>query len=158
MSKTIEKARTNYYICVGIKDGELYMLDSIFEYPDGFKGATGTRFTPVTQEEIDQYNNPDHLRDNEYDYFWKESVQAGKTKLGLDEWLQLVIDEAQDYGLAYPGHDNSYVDKLTPDDYKHFPNAVTFNCIGGGRCFDKNMEFDIVLRPDLIKLINKAEE
>lgn len=150
------KEQTNYYEIIGITTaGEIIMLDYIFKHSDGFKGATGSVFVPVSQEEIEERNDIENVIDS-YGYLWQEAVESGLTTLSQEDYMQEIIDSSDGY---YLGHDTSYIYKI-PESFKneYYPDAETFECIGGGRCFSRNMEWEILLRPDLLKLIEEVEE
>lgn len=156
---------------VGIKDGELYVLQDVFKYSDGFKGATGYSMGTITQGYIDDMNDIDYL-ENELDYLWREAVQAGKTTDGLREYMQSLVDECQFYGQLFPLDDNSYrydTEKLVeelPAEQKAELEKV-FGVIGEDfatwsvgsceRCFNANDKWDVVFRPDLLELIKQYE-
>jgi hypothetical protein len=156
---------------VGIKDGELYVLEYVFKHSDGFKGATGYHMGTISQSYIDEMNDPQYLEE-EFDYIWREAVQAERTTDSLQDFMQNWIDECSYYGQLYPSDDNSYryeTEKLIeelPADQKEKLEKVfgvmgedfaTWSCSGGGRCFNANDEWDIIFRPDLIELIIEYE-
>lgn len=158
-----QKLQKDYYEILGIlKDGSLVMLDYIFIdtlYDKPFCGATGTSFSPVSQEQIDERNNPENVKE-EYKYLWQESVKSGTTEDSLDDFIERLINDPNTDGEFF-GHDNSYVHKI-PEAIKekYFPEAATFECTGGGRMFDADMkasDFKVLLRPDLLKEIVKVE-
>ena len=72
---------------VGIKDGEIYVLEDVFKHSDGFKGTTGYSMNVITQEYIDGMNDIDYL-ESELDYLLREAVQAGNTTDSLREYVQ----------------------------------------------------------------------
>jgi hypothetical protein len=147
---------TNYNLPVGIKDNEIVFLQDSFEYPD-MKGCTGFCLSPLSQDELDRCNDPETIAE-EYGFLWRECVQCGTTELGLDEWVAEFIEESNMHGYDYPGQDNSYIEHMTDEiKEKYFPDAAAFTCTGGGRCFSKNMEFDILINPELIEVINQFE-
>lgn len=90
---------------VGIKDGEIYVLSECFKYSDGFKGCTGYSMRPLTQEEIDQANDSSY---GDLEYIWRESVSAGGTLLGYEEWFEEAVDEARSSDLYFPCDDPSF--------------------------------------------------
>lgn len=153
------RKQTEYWEIVGItEDNEIVMLDYIFKdkmHGKPFNGATGTIFVPVTQDDIDARNDFDQIKDD-YSYLWTEAVATGATEDSLDDYIQSLIDNADGY---FFGHDTSYINKI-PETFrkKYFPDAETFECIGGGRCFGRHLKFKVILRPDLLKKINKVEE
>ena len=157
---------------VGIKDGELYVLEDVFKYGGGFKGATGYHMNVITQEYIDEMNDIDMLCE-EYDYLWREEVQAGHTDEGLREWMEKwQYASVNFYDYLYPSDDNSFryqtenlVEEL-PDDQKQELEKVfgvmgedyaTWSVSGCGRCFNPNDKWDVVFRPDLLELIKQYE-
>lgn len=48
---------------VGELDGnaKFYFCDSLFEYIDNFKGATGSVLRPVSKDEYDERTDPDNI-------------------------------------------------------------------------------------------------
>ena len=151
-----QRIETKYFKPVGIKDGSIYFLDYTFDNGD-FKGATGTILDPISKDYIADLTSEDWI-----DYcrdIWVDAVQSGSTEESLEEFSESVQDEHQSYGRLFPGHDDSY-SELYEEAHKHFDNSVeTFNCSGGGRCFDEELlnSFDKVINPELIKIIKKFE-
>lgn len=157
---------------VGIKDGELVILEELFAYDDSdFKGATGYTMRPLTQKEIDDGNDIDYLVD-EYDWLWRDAVAANKTDLGLYDYLQEWVDACGYDGLLFPGDDYSYRSKTEllverlPKEYKkiieeHFgeqgEDYETWIISSCGRVFSDSCELDVVLRPDLMERIKEYE-
>lgn len=153
MTKRKEK---KYFKPVGIKDGSIYFLDYIFEDGD-FKGAVGTVLDPVTKDYIENITNEDWI---EYSReIWVEAVKSGSTEQSLEDYAELIKNESENQGQLYPGHDDSYTE-LHDEAKKYFDNDIeTFNCCGGGRCFDLELlnSFDKVINQDLIDLIKSYE-
>jgi hypothetical protein len=156
-----ESVRQDFYQIIGITtDGEVIMLDSLFDHGDGFKGACGSSFYPVTQDDIDQRNDLETVKDT-YGYMWQEAVKDGSTEESLDDYMERFIRSYifNSDGL-FVGHDTSYIHHI-PDSFRteHFPDAETFECIGGGRMFDSpdKRKWKVLLRPDLLALIEEQE-
>ena len=156
---------------VGIKSGELYVLEDVFKYSDGFKGATGYSMNVIIQEYIDNMNDIDYL-ETELDYLWRDAVQAGKTTDSLREYMKSLVDECQFYGQLFPLDDNSYrydteklVEELPAEQKAELEKVfgimgedyVTWSVGGCGRCFNANDEWDVIFRPDLLELIKQYE-
>lgn len=156
---------------VGIKNNELWILEDCFKYSDNFKGCTGYHMNILTQEFIDDMNDINNLT-AEYDYLWKEAVAAGRTELGLEDYIQECVDECQYYGQLYLGDDNSFrydteelIEQLPEEQKalieKHFgikdKNYVTWAVSGCGRCFNPDDEWDVIFNPELIELIKEYE-
>ena len=151
-----KKKEKKYYKPVGIKDGSIYFLDYTFEDGD-FKGAVGTVLDPITKNYIDSITNEDWI---EYSReIWVEAVKSGSTEQSLEDYAESIKNESENQGQLYPGHDDSYTE-LHDEAKKYFDsNVETFNCCGGGRCFDLKLlnSFDTVINQDLIDLIKSYE-
>ena len=153
MTKRKEK---KYFKPVGIKDGSIYFLDYIFEDGD-FKGAVGTVLDPITKNYIENITNEDWIQYSRE--IWVEAVKSGSTEQSLEDYAESIKNESENQGQLYPGHDDSYTE-LHDEAKKYFDNDVeTFNCCGGGRCFDLELlnSFDKVINQDLIDLIKSYE-
>jgi hypothetical protein len=153
-----DRKQTNYNEVVGITtDGEIILCNYLFEHGD-MRGATGSVLIPLTQDCVDDRNDVDNLKGN-YDYLWQEEVAAGQTELGMEEWLEELIDSEINYGEGYFfGHDTSDIHHITDEFHeKYFPGAVTFECVGGGRCFGRDIEFATIINPTLWEAIQDIE-
>lgn len=116
-------------------DGTITMLDYVFE--DGnMRGAVGTRFVPVSKEFYDEYTSKESL----IEYLMDSQVEVPDCykRGGYEAWADGIIN-CGDVGEFM--FDQSYSEHwdylrgtldLTEDE------AYIFECIGGGRCFDKN--------------------
>lgn len=156
---------------VGIKGGAIWILEDVFQYSDDFKGATGYSMNTLTQDYIDDMNDIENLT-SEYDYLWREAVQGGHTELGLNDYMEFLINENECYGGLYVGDDDSYryeteklIDELPEDHKKQIEKEfgvlgkdyVTWQVSSGGRCFNADDEWDVIFRPDLVELIKEYE-
>lgn len=145
---------------VGIKDGEVFVLESVFD-DNGFKGATGYSMRPLTNEDVEQYKDPENLRE-----LWKQAVSNDITDLGLEEWTEEVNDEAELEGRLFATDDDSFreefenlveqLPKSKKDKVKSMTD-LTWEVSGCGRHFTKNMKFDVVFDKKLVDLINEYE-
>ena len=166
---TREKTKINQI--VGIKDGELYVLEDVFKYSDGFKGATSYSMGTISQSYIDEMNDIDYL-ESELDCLWREAVQAKETTDSLREYIESLVNDCQFYGQLYPLDDNSFryqteklVEELPADQKAELEKVfgvmgedyVTWSVSGCGRCFKADDEWDVIFRPDLLEL-NKQYE
>lgn len=156
---------------VGIKDGELYVLEKVFRYDNGYKGVTGYSMNVITQKYIDDMNDVDCL-ESELDYLWREAVQTGNTTDSLREYMENLVNDCQFYDQLYPLDDNSFrhqTEKLVeelPAEQKAGLEKVfgvmgkdyaTWSVGSCGRCFNANDEWDVIFRPDLLELIKQYE-
>lgn len=148
-----ERIKINKIVGFKLGSGEVYILNDVFKYNDGFKGACGAILEPVTQSYIDENNDIEFIM-NEVEFLWKES----SSRDSLREYSEQMLNEIDGLFLY---HDTSYINTEGLDDLLcKFEGAVTWNCIGGGRCFDlelfNNPDF-IVINQDLVDLIKQYE-
>lgn len=162
----MSRQAVKYNKIVGIVGGEIYVLDEIFNYGDGFKGATGYSMRPVFQDEIDNGNDPDTVADY-YSDLWREQVASGATELGLTEWCEQLVRECGS-GSLYPLDDPSFRDDFkqavagASDEIKQAVAEIGGDCVawqvcGCGRCFDCDMAWDRLLDRQLWDEIKQAE-
>lgn len=151
-----KREQTDYYQVVhhDKETGEIIMLDYIFRHSDGFKGATGTRFEPVSKEQYKEETSKARIIERLEDcgIVTCDNEQAKKAALNSLYKQMKANDE-----IEYFCFDLSYIehwDKLRALGYPENKYPV-FNCTGGGRCFDKNFEGNI--NPELSKLIREIE-
>jgi len=153
-----DRKQVDYNKPVGIKDGSIYFLNYVFDHSDNFRGATGTVLDPITSNYIENITTEDwteYSRD-----LWKSAVETNSTEDSLEDYAVKIKNESESYGQLFPGHDDSY-SELYDEAKKHFDsNVETFNCCGGGRCFNLELlnSFDKVIDQDLIDLIKSYEQ
>ena len=150
-----KKQETKYNKIVNFDEDtkEITVLDGIFKYEDGFKGATGSKFEPVSRDEYedrtDEDNFVEYLIDSGIDLpdNFKRSGFEGlaKAMIANDEVEGFVFDTSYDELWEYLREELN----LSEDE------AYIFNCIGGGRCFDK--DFNGNINPELSILIREIE-
>ena len=106
------------YIPVGIYKNEVFIV----ELEDG-KARVGIDkvpifdvLRPVSAEQLESYRDPNQ-REDEYKDFWRESVAAGRTEDGFDDWFEDVWSEEfdEDDEEDFPGRDDSYTEHLVDD-------------------------------------------
>ena len=153
-----DRQQVDYNKPVGIKDGSIYFLNYVFDHSDNFRGATGTVLDPITSNYIENITTEDwteYSRD-----LWKSAVETNSTEDSLEDYAAKIKNESESYGQLFPGHDDSY-SEFHDEAKKHFDSDVeTFNCSGGGRCFNLELlnSFDKVIDQDLIDLIKSYEQ
>jgi|TARA_R110000822_G_scaffold140208_1_gene277942 hypothetical protein len=144
---------------VGIKNGEIYFLNDVFNYKDGMKGATGFSLRPLTQNEVDQRNTDEYYEDY-YREIWQMEVQAESTEDGLSDWIENTI-KPNEYDVEYAGHDSSYSEHYE-EAKKHYDeeDVVCFEPGSSGRCFNEELlsSFEKVIDHSLIDLIRQYEK
>lgn len=129
---------------------EITVLDGTFkyttetEYKTGIesvvtmKGATGTRFEPISLEEYEDRTD----EDNFVEYLIDSGMELPEDykRTGFEGLANAMIanDEVKDFVF-----DTSYSelwDYLREETGLTENEAYIFNCIGGGRCFDKDFQ------------------
>jgi len=148
----VQENRVSYGKVVNIaEDGEITVFDGTFNYPDGFKGATGSKFYPVTQAQIDERfeNQEDELRE-----LWQMAVSEGQTEASLTDWADSYTHEAGNSAFYDLSYENQYWDEIRSHGYpvEEYP---IFDCVGGGRCFDADFQGNV--NPELSEIIRQFE-
>lgn len=142
-----------YNKLVGEKNGEYYFCDYIFDDGKGFKGATATILVPVSKEEYDERTSLEGAKER-FEDLWRETVKDGGTEDSLEDWCQSIIDtDGDDAFFDFSGCNlwEQLRDKFPEDEYP------VFECIGGGRSFSKENDFDRVFDQELLKKIQEVE-
>jgi hypothetical protein len=146
-------------------NGELIMLDYIFDDGDGFKGATGSIFRPVSVDEHDERYSIEGLKNHGYGDLWKSAVQEGQTEDSLDDWLQDVLDMdgvESVFDLSFSLQIEAEVNRLVKEgklkpEYADREQYPFFEYVSSGRCFDKDDKYETVFEPELLKKIRAIE-
>ena len=110
--------RDSYYDVIGTtSDGGVVILEEVFKYPDGFKGATGVMVYPVSEELIERALSDDEKEDY-YEEFWREDAgESNGTTLGLTEWVATNIG------------DDEYIDSRF-ENYEHLETEDIAKAVG----------------------------
>ena len=154
----IVKTETTEKKLVGRIGNNYYFCDTIFEYENGLKGATATVLCPVSREIYEQRTDP--TDSDTLDWFeecWKGAVQTGHTTKGLEAWAEEVLAVDGDEAVFdFSGYDywddlRNAVPELTEEDYP------VFECVGGGRSFRPNMQWDEIYNEELWNRIKEIE-
>jgi hypothetical protein len=148
---------------------EYYFLDDVFEYKDGFKGATGTIVVPVSKDYYEYATSYDGI------------VERYVDSMGEDEWLDVLgldKDDFEDegemieaieegiYALYRNGELNPFeepnydmVEQMRDlPQFKNEDKYPIFEVIGGGRIFNKDNKFDKIYNKKLYNRIKTLEE
>ena len=149
---------------------EVICVDYYFEHGKDFnggdfKGYTGTRYNPVSKQEVKHMNTLVYAKEYVCDAIPTEDIRK---KFGS-------ITKAAKAFLAdmdgdYLGHDNSYfgkygtqLDALAMNQQNIFGYIpATFTCCGGGRMFGSSITHDtkwaLLLEPELLLKILEVEK
>lgn len=146
--------RKNINAVVARKGNEFYILETVFEHDNGFKGATGLVAVGIEQREYD-YRTTD--RDELTEYFrdsWKEAVKTDDTELGLEDYVDDMIELEDIEEIIFDSSASEYLEEINEKGF----DFVYTDCVGGGRIFLHENDFDEVYRQDLIELIKQYED
>ena len=118
--------------------GSVIVLDEVFEYEQGCKGATGSRFEIVSREEVEEAIETENFEEYARE-IWQMEVAEGVTTSGLEGWIEHHF-ETEEEKIEYL-YDNSY-SHLHPAIREAFdvPEDAVINCTGGGRMFPGALE------------------
>lgn len=130
------------------EDGQITVLDSVFRYNDGFKGAVGSKFYPVSEEEYEERTTKEAIIEYLFDAIDED-----------EEYIENMAEEIIGNGLeGETMFDNSYPeywDEMRKELGLSEEDAFIFDCVGGGRCFDKDFQGNV--NPELSAIIRQYE-
>lgn len=153
-NNTRQETTFNKIVNFDKESGEITVLDYIFKHEDGFKGAVGTEFKIITKKSYDEILNEYLDNPQAVSEYWKNNIGECLT---YDEIMEISGSEEEVIKLC-GGLDDSYselYDYLREELNLSEDEAFTFNCIGGGRCFDKDFEGNV--NTELSQLIRDIE-
>lgn len=129
--------RININKVVKVEDNTITLLESAFEYEDGFKGLTGTTFDIVSKSELEEAIEPYLNNDKEVLIYYAENFGD------LNREMIEGVDSSEE-ALTELFFDTSYSelwDYLREELNLSEDEAYIFNCSGGGRCFTAEDKF-----------------
>jgi len=148
-----------YNKIVNFENNEITVLDGVFNYGDihnegkVFKGATGSKFEVVSKKQYCNTMQKKNVIDKLEDLEIPEHFGKGKSALNKCYLAMKVNNEIEDFMF-----DLSYFelwDYLREELNLSLDQAYIFNCIGGGRCFEKDFQGNI--NPELSEVIREYE-
>lgn len=148
----MKKEQIDYNKVVNIEeDGEIHVLNYVFNH-GSFKGAVGSRYYPVTEEEI-QDRISEYEADTEAyeEYLWDASGDRDWAKQhskynSREDLLHMMFDLS----------DEDFWPELREQCDLTEEQAVIFGCTGGGRMFDKDFQGNV--NPELSEIIREYEQ
>lgn len=150
------KEQNNIKKLVGRIGDDYYVCDYVFKYKDDFHGATATVLRPVGLPEYEEAQTIDALKDRFAD-MWAEAVKDERTEESLEDYVQAIFDIDGDEALwDFSGY--GYWDMLR----EAIPELIedgfpVFECVGGGRSFSADMEWDELYDAETWALIQEYE-
>ena len=117
---------------------EIIVLAGIFKYEDGFKGATGSKFEPVSRDEYEDRTD----EDNFVEYLIDSGIDLPDNfkRSGFEGLAKAMIANDEVENFVFDTSHNELWDYLREELNLSEDEAYIFNCIGGGRCFDKDYQ------------------
>ena len=147
--------RTNEKInkVVNFDGNEITVLQEVFSYEDGMKGACGIIFEPISRERYDDDTSFESIRE-----FLKDASELPKEfeDGGYNEWTQAIIDNCEEGETIYDHSYSEIWDTIREELGLDEENAFVFNCIGGGRIFGENYQGNV--NPELSSKIREYEK
>ena len=141
---------------VGRIKEEYYFCDEIFKYDGGFHGATATVLRLISKGEYEEAKSIENAKDR-FRELWIEAAKDERTEESLEEFCCAIIDCDDDEafwdfsGSEYWDDLRQAVPELTEEEYP------VFECVGGGRSFSVDMEWDEIYDKDLWEKIKQVE-
>lgn len=158
------RQETKYNKVVNIsEDGEISVLDYTFDHGDGFKGATGSRFYPVSKTEYkrlttlkavaEKLEECVSIEDISDEFKFSETGREYKNPYLI--WAKVIkaageIEEFM-FDTSYSNIWN-YLREVTGLSEKE---AYIFECVGGGRMFSADFQGNV--NPELSEIIRQFE-
>ena len=142
--------RTTYNKIVIVEDNIITVLNDSFIHSDDFKGLTGTKFEIVSKKE---YKNNTTLKrveeylfdcvlegdiPDEYKYTSNETALRKKPYLA---WAKDIKNLGKEGNLIFDLSYKELWDYMREELNLSTDEAYIFNCVGRGRCFNKNDKF-----------------
>lgn len=135
------------------ESNEITVLNDVFEYEDGMRGATGTVFVPVSEAQYDEETSFDNLK--EYIKDCMDRVPENYEDEGWNGFTQAIIDNGEAGDTVYDMSYSYLWDMLREECGLDESDAYVFNCVGGGRCFSSDFEGN--MHPELSEIIREYE-
>ena len=147
-----QETKYNKIVNFDKKTNEITMLDYIFQH-GGFKGATGTKFEPITKSEYKERMQ----KDNVIEYLVDSGIDLPENykRSGFNGLYKAMKQNNELESFIFDTSYSEMWDKIRTDLKLSKNDAFIFNCIGGGRCFDKDFEGNI--NPELSQIIREIE-
>lgn len=151
-NKDCKRIEFNKIVHFDKETNEIEVLDGVFEYKDGMRGATGSRFTAISKEEYKERTNKENVIDSimdcgfENDLFKREGANGVYKAMKANNEIESFM-----FDLSY----RELWDYLRKELKLNKTNAFIFECTGGGRMFDKDYQGNI--NPELSEIIREYE-
>ena len=135
---------------VGRIGEEFYFCEKFFEYEDSFRGVLGSILVPVSPEEAEERRR----NFDEDGKLWRDAVANELTELGHEDWVEETLAENGDeavFDLVSSEKEAAVIEKVGAD------KVELVECVGGGRIFRPDLEWDELYDPALWERIKEFE-
>ncbi|WNN95099.1 hypothetical protein SEA_MAGRITTE_148 [Microbacterium phage Magritte] len=134
-----DRNATTYNLILGTReDGDvIVVLEDIFSYGDGFKGATGAEIRPVAQELIDAALEDDEIEEWHEELWRADAGETNGTTKSLSEWVE-DIDQDEYIDARYEEYGPLDTDVIAATLGVEAPARYTIE--GLGRIFPRALE------------------
>jgi len=150
VNKTKKEIKYNKVVNVS-EDGEITVLDYVFDHKDGFKGATGSNFHAVS---IDEYNEKTD-KENVIERIIECGVPEMFVRTGAEGCYNAMVNNHEISSFMFDTSYSELWNYLRTELKLSLEQAYIFDCVGGGRCFDKDFQGNI--NPELSEVIREYE-
>lgn len=149
---TAQRQEITYNKVVNISnDGEITLLHYVFDNGAGFKGATGTTFSPVSLQEYKERTSKDEVINQIIDC----GIPKGFEREGANGVYKVMKANNEIQSFVFDTSYSELWDMLRKECKLNKTKAYIFECTGGGRCFDNKFQGNV--NPELSELIRKYE-
>lgn len=133
----MERTKEKFNKVVNYDGNEITVLEEVFSYEDGMKGACGIIFEPISRERYDDDTSFESIRES-----LKDASELPKDfeDGGYNAWTQAIIDNCEEGEVMYDYSFSEIWDNIREELGLDDENAFVFNCIGCGRIFNENYQ------------------
>lgn len=128
---------------------ELTVLEEVFRYEDGYKGACGAMFYAISREDYEERTSYESVLE------YLEDCTSSPAFGSFERWAEAIMQngEAGDvmFDLSYRNHWDEFREQLGLSE----DEAYIFDCVGGGRMFSADYQGN--MNPKCCKIIREYE-
>jgi len=145
------RTATKYNKVVNVDEaGTITVLQEVFSYGDGYKGATGAEFAPVSEEEYEESTSLEAVTE-----YIEGATELPEQYESYEAWAEDIIAAGEAGDLVFDQSYSSLWDMMREECGLSDEEAYIFDCIGGGRMFNANYQGNV--NPELSEVIREAE-
>lgn len=152
MATTSKRDTFNKVVNFDRENNEITVLEYVFEYDDGMRGATGYVLRPVSRAEYEEKISFKSVKK-----YLKEigDLPEEYEDSGYNEFAQALIDRGEAEDFVFDLSFNDKYDEIREACGLDEENAYLFDCVGRGRCFGPDYQGNI--NPELSEIIREYE-